>query len=74
MQYIDDAFVEGNEEPVDDEPVDDEEDQEAETVQLNGVAAARGRRLKPSGSNHEDARGTPGNAASQPYEPVRKLR
>lgn len=32
MQYIDDAFVEGNEEPVEDEPVDDEEDQEAETV------------------------------------------
>jgi hypothetical protein len=41
---------------------DNEEDQEAETVQLNGVAAARGRRLKPQ--INEEARGTPGNAAS----------
>jgi len=46
------------------------EDEEAETVLLNGVAAARGRRLKSQkAGQNEDARGTPGNAASsQPYE------
>ena len=47
---------------------DDEEDEEAETVQMNGVAAARGRRLKPAGPglgilpNQEG--GTPGNATT----------
>lgn len=47
-----------------------EEDQEAETVEMNGVAAARGRRLKKAGQNDEGlGRGTPGNPASnQPYE------
>jgi hypothetical protein len=47
-----------------------QEDQEAETVEMNGVAAARGRRLKKAGQNEEGlGRGTPGNAASnQPYE------
>lgn len=43
----------GDDEDEEDEDEDDmnamdEEDQEAETVQMNGVAAARGRRLKPS--------------------------
>lgn len=44
----------------------DDEDNIAETIQLNGVAAARGRRLtsQKAGQN-DDARGTPGNAASQ---------
>ena len=54
---------------------EEEEDEEAETVELNGVAAARGRRLKSqkAGQNEDPvgSRGTPGNAASaQPYEPM----
>jgi hypothetical protein len=51
----------------DEEPLDGDDpaaaDEEAETLQMNGVAAARNRRLK-SQKAEEASRGTPGNAAS----------